>query len=66
MVLKMLASRAVQVKKVIFELAKKTAKILRQELLNSPDIYPSSPPAEREVLPPLAEAFLSIFLTSRG
>ena len=66
MVLKLFPTRAVQVKEVMFEFVKKTAKILRQELLNSPDIYSSSPPTKREVLPPLAEAFLSIFLTSRG
>ena len=54
------------------ELVKKTAKLLHQELLNSPDIYSSWPPTEREVLsakyitPPLAEAFLSTLLTSCG
>ena len=54
------------------DLVKKTAKLLRQELLNSPDVYFSWPPTEREVLsakyitPPLAEAFLSTLLTSRG
>ena len=43
-----------------FELVKKTAKLLRQELLNSPDVYSSLLPTEREVLsgkyvtPPLA------------
>ena len=50
----------------VVEFVKKTAKILCQELLNSPDMYSSSPPTKREVLPTLAEAFLSIFLTSRG
>ena len=54
------------------ELVKKTAKLLRQELFNSPDVYSSWPPTEREVLsakyitPPPAEAFLSTLLTSRG
>ena len=47
------------------ELVKKTAKLLRQELLNSPVVYSSWLPIERKVLPakyitpPLAEAFLS-------
>ena len=53
------------------ELVKKTPKVLRQELLNYPDVYSSWPPREREVLsgkyitPTLAEAFLSTLLTSR-
>ena len=50
----------------IVEFVKKTAKILCQELLNSPDMYSFSPPTRREVIPTQAEAFLSIFLTSRG
>ena len=54
------------------ELIKKTAKLLRQELLNSPYVYSFWPPTEREILsakyitPPLAEAFLSTLLTSCG
>ena len=47
------------------DLVKKTAKLLRKELLNSPDVYSSWAPTERELLSakyitlPLAEAFLS-------
>ena len=53
-------------------LVKETAKLLRQELLNSPYLYPFWPPTEKEVLSakyitaPLAEACLSTLLTSRG
>ena len=53
------------------ELVKKTPKVLRQELLNYPDVYSSWPPREREVLsgkyitPTLAEVSLSTLLTSR-
>ena len=54
------------------ELVKKTAKLLRQEHLSSPDVCSSWPPTEREVLsakyisPPLVESFLSTLLTSSG
>ena len=54
------------------ELVKRTAKFLRQELLNSPNVYSPWSPTERELLsakyitPLLAEAFLSTLLISRG
>ena len=54
------------------ELVKEIAKLLRQELLNSSDVYFSSPPKEREVLSakyitqPLADVLSSTLLTSRG
>ena len=54
------------------ELVKQAAKLLREELLNSPDAYSSWPPTEKELLsakyntPPLTQTFLSHLLNSRG